>query len=122
MIRRPPRSTRTATLFPYTTLCRSGVEEAAPVGAEQLDRFLACDGAERDRLPRPLERRRIDRTAERLRHAVCDQEERINDADRQQEIERHAGHIGPEIAQRVRLAAREASDQDRKSKRLNSSH
>src|SRR3546814_20390495 len=23
MIRRPPRSTRTATLFPYTTLCRS---------------------------------------------------------------------------------------------------
>src|SRR3546814_8210215 len=74
-----------------------GVEEAAPVGAEQLDRFLACDGAERDRLPRPLERRRIDRTAERLRHAVCDQEERINDADRQQEIERHAGHIGPAI-------------------------
>src|SRR3546814_11926829 len=24
MIRRPPRSTRTDTLFPYTTLCRSG--------------------------------------------------------------------------------------------------
>src|SRR3546814_9668820 len=23
MLRRPPRSTRTATLFPYTTLCRS---------------------------------------------------------------------------------------------------
>src|SRR3546814_13889473 len=26
MIRRPPRSTRTDTLFPYTTLCRSGGE------------------------------------------------------------------------------------------------
>src|SRR3546814_6997468 len=26
MIRRPPRSTRTDTLFPYTTLCRSGVD------------------------------------------------------------------------------------------------
>src|SRR3546814_12060762 len=26
MIRRPPRSTRTDTLFPYTTLCRSVVE------------------------------------------------------------------------------------------------
>src|SRR3546814_11682017 len=26
MIRRPPRSTRTATLFPYTTLFRSGEE------------------------------------------------------------------------------------------------
>src|SRR3546814_13395644 len=25
MVRRPPRSTRTATLFPYTTLCRSGL-------------------------------------------------------------------------------------------------
>src|SRR3546814_13377578 len=28
MIRRPPRSTRTDTLFPYTTLFRSGVHEA----------------------------------------------------------------------------------------------
>src|SRR3546814_11848916 len=28
MIRPPPRSTRTDTLFPYTTLFRSGVEEA----------------------------------------------------------------------------------------------
>src|SRR3546814_6723531 len=27
MIRRPPRSTRTDTLFPYTTLCRAGVLE-----------------------------------------------------------------------------------------------
>src|SRR3546814_18301602 len=35
MIRRPPRSTRTDTLFPYTTLCRS-----APV----------------DRLPQPVDR------------------------------------------------------------------
>src|SRR3546814_15109589 len=25
MLRRPPRSTRTDTLFPYTTLCRAGV-------------------------------------------------------------------------------------------------
>src|SRR3546814_20607641 len=32
MIRRPPRSTRTDTLFPYTTLFRSGVEHGgAPV-------------------------------------------------------------------------------------------
>src|SRR3546814_17611596 len=33
MIRRPPRSTRTDTLFPYTTLFRSGgAEAAAPAG------------------------------------------------------------------------------------------
>src|SRR3546814_10379775 len=30
MIRRPPRSTRTDTLFPYTTLFRSGFRQALP--------------------------------------------------------------------------------------------
>src|SRR3546814_14224146 len=38
MIRRPPRSTRTDTLFPYTTLCRShlvGIEPACIVGSER---------------------------------------------------------------------------------------
>src|SRR3546814_17027677 len=30
MIRRPPRSTRTDTLFPYTTLFRSGVDRVYP--------------------------------------------------------------------------------------------
>src|SRR3546814_5658913 len=30
MIRRPPRSTRTDTLFPYTTLFRSGLEGRSP--------------------------------------------------------------------------------------------
>src|SRR3546814_17007860 len=33
MIRRPPRSTRTDTLFPYTTLFRSGQHGAAAAGA-----------------------------------------------------------------------------------------
>src|SRR3546814_17480958 len=41
MIRRPPRSTRTDTLFPYTTLCRSGrgdvvVGRADPSGREDV--------------------------------------------------------------------------------------
>src|SRR3546814_20322232 len=34
MIRRPPRSTRTDTLFPYTTLFRSAVEFAGDAGEE----------------------------------------------------------------------------------------
>src|SRR3546814_19854290 len=34
MIRRPPRSTRTDTLFPYTTLCRSPAANASRAGAE----------------------------------------------------------------------------------------
>src|SRR3546814_9311587 len=32
MIRRPPRSTRTDTLFPYTTLCRSRYEPGLAYG------------------------------------------------------------------------------------------
>src|SRR3546814_3827520 len=37
MIRRPPRSTRTDTLFPYTTLFRSALFKAAgfPIGADK---------------------------------------------------------------------------------------
>src|SRR3546814_14308971 len=36
MIRRPPRSTRTDTLFPYTTLFRSRVGAAALAGAVEV--------------------------------------------------------------------------------------
>src|SRR3546814_16620148 len=37
MIRRPPRSTRTDTLFPYTTLVRSLDGHAQPFGADHVD-------------------------------------------------------------------------------------
>src|SRR3546814_10517452 len=42
MIRRPPRSTRTDTLFPYTTLFRSGRFPAAG-RADDADEFLIVD-------------------------------------------------------------------------------
>src|SRR3546814_4274434 len=42
MIRRPPRATRTDTLFPYTTLFRSGLITAAGTQA-QLSCTWACD-------------------------------------------------------------------------------
>src|SRR3546814_17942466 len=35
MIRRPPRSTRTDTLFPYTTLCRSAFGLAGRLGCDR---------------------------------------------------------------------------------------
>src|SRR3546814_6493141 len=41
MIRRPPRSTRTDTLFPYTTLFRSFTgDRAVPAGIERARRFF----------------------------------------------------------------------------------
>src|SRR3546814_4684403 len=43
MIRRPPRSTRTDTLFPYTTLFRSSVLRLA-----RFPLFLFCGEIERD--------------------------------------------------------------------------
>src|SRR3546814_3715607 len=53
MIRRPPRSTRTDTLFPYTTLCRSERDSEARCGGDSHGRgehdrgapdFAMCDG------------------------------------------------------------------------------
>src|SRR3546814_17461491 len=57
MIRRPPRSTRTYTLFPYTTLCRSRAEQAAAA------RAAASIRRREDRLERGRERTRIRRAA-----------------------------------------------------------
>src|SRR3546814_4937553 len=42
MIRRPPRSTRTDTLFPYTTLFRSGGRHHLHVGSEASQRDAPC--------------------------------------------------------------------------------
>ena len=88
-----------------------GVEEAAAVGAEHLDRDLRGDRADRDGLLGAFQRRRLDIGAERLRHALPDQEQRVDDADRQQDVERAAGEIDPEIADGLHRGAREAADQ-----------
>src|SRR3546814_7040496 len=52
MIRRPPISTRTDTLFPYTTLFRSAVSEAVRHGGREAELCPGCafgDRAPRDR-------------------------------------------------------------------------
>src|SRR3546814_2997094 len=62
MIRRPPRSTRTDTLFPYTTLFRSGIAElevdhrivGPPAGEQRLERVGA--GRDAHLIIAPLER------------------------------------------------------------------
>src|SRR3546814_953602 len=48
MIRRPPRSTRTDTLFPYTTLFRSGLAKAALKSGARLHGASPVVGLRRD--------------------------------------------------------------------------
>src|SRR3546814_5474201 len=63
MIRRPPRSTRTDTLFPYTTLCLS--HPGAPLHAVRLRELRRCAAAccRRGR-PQPADPVRLDRSEE----------------------------------------------------------
>src|SRR3546814_15599929 len=100
MIRRPPRSTRTDTLCPYTTLFRSmKVNSVAGLtrGAEMRDRVLdlARVGMPDDAIAAVL-------TDEGHRSPSC------------------AGSVLPITVQRIRLGA--GVKADRKSTRLNSSH
>src|SRR3546814_15531052 len=63
MIRRPPRSTRTDTLFPYTTLFRSGCDtrqSARPPAADE--RARPRDGTPRRRRPLGRPRGRVRRS------------------------------------------------------------
>src|SRR3546814_12272683 len=100
MIRRPPRSTRTDTLFPYTTLFRSLPDLVVIV--EKADR------------------------AEAERHAQARPDIGILEIHPQQDRERQAGEDHQPAHRRraalgeVRLGA--VAAEDRKSTRLNSSH
>src|SRR3546814_4386275 len=89
MIRRPPNSTRTDTLFPYTTLFRSEhaafrvagyIQRAVGTGGDARERpHRAGHVADRGQKLRPHPRRRPDRQAERdrvaraTRHVTPDQ-------------------------------------------------
>src|SRR3546814_11673020 len=64
MIRRPPRSTRTDTLFPYTTLFRSGTERAPIIGLSLLHGATA--GSQVDGVAAGAFRRRAPFTDARL--------------------------------------------------------
>ena len=88
-----------------------GVEEAAAVGAQHLDDFLRGDRPLGDHLLGALERGRLGVGAEILRHALPDEEQADDDADRQQDVERAAGEIDPEVADALGRAPGEAADQ-----------
>src|SRR3546814_1695766 len=80
MIRRPPRSTRTDTLFPYTTLCRSGDESGQPHPEQQHARNQhghVVRPEEDDDETDQLEHRedQIDGRAARVEHLLRDEPE-----------------------------------------------
>src|SRR3546814_16397070 len=98
MIRRPPRSTRTDTLFPYTTLFRSAVERRPPRPVARVD--IAVRRGHVQRIDRPQRQRRLDPLG--------------------------AGAVDIAIGEGaivvIDLVGRVAQERDRKSTRLNSSH
>src|SRR3546814_20350363 len=94
MIRRPPRSTRTDTRFPYTTLCRS----LAP-GSHALCHGCRMPVSPADRLS-PLY---VEGVTCPACHEERDEESKARFAERQRQVERAAlrgeQHIGREQAQ-----------------------
>src|SRR3546814_6974955 len=72
MIRRPPRSTRTDTLFPYTTLFRSILERASPQHAGPM---IADDVCQLVRFEVELLHRQTEMIAERLHPSVVSRSE-----------------------------------------------
>src|SRR3546814_9442367 len=114
MIRRPPRSTRTDTLFPYTTLFRSDVFERAGsdralAAVELLDGGISAIGANDHDAAQRVEDQWV-------RNGRLDHDrQRIGRRD-----VRDVTGIGGETL--ARLVARPEQRGDRKSTRLNSSH
>src|SRR3546814_5439830 len=122
MIRRPPRSTRTDTLFPYTTLFRSHLVEAhaGRAGAQHADDDLdrARDRADLDEADAEqpeigVDARRIGFRGERWIHEPAAVGGKADE------------YRGEEAQPPDRISPKGISREarkDRKSKRLNSSH
>src|SRR3546814_19177342 len=104
MIRRPPRSTRTDTLFPYTTLFRSDIFAGEGVGRPRF-----AEAADRVEQHHPVGGHQVRAGAE---EGVV-----IMRADMLEHADRHDAVEAPRVAQR-----KVAIVEDRKSTRLNSSH
>src|SRR3546814_18755671 len=72
MIRRPPRSTRTDTLFPYTTLFRSNSVET-PITERFYAAVIECNESWADA--------RLPMVDDRVRGRLADLSQRLSDAD-----------------------------------------
>src|SRR3546814_3627505 len=122
MIRRPPRSTRTDTLFPYTTLFRSTQGAERLLDRNDLDvvveAHLLTDEEPQGRLPQRQEGGLLQLLV------VVEQRQTIGDDEhgcRRIVVEAHVPRP-VEIDGTLRIGAVGGRLQDRKSTRLNSSH
>src|SRR3546814_10546126 len=121
MIRPPPRSTRTDTLFPYTTLFRSdkarenpgGVGDGLPapkLGGARLHHYGAAA---------KLTHRHVERNAGAGRVLLEDHRQRVPRKGRVR-VGRALGHLKAPLLAAKRVVQHRS--EDRKSTRLNSSH
>src|SRR3546814_4238852 len=106
MIRRPPRSTRTDTLFPYTTLFRSELHKQMHPSGRPLHLLLLCEALCDDLVDGRFHEGGRDCFAISSSLAI---------------VRDHAG-IGADIAFELPQMLEEIASLDRKSTRLNSSH
>src|SRR3546814_3070171 len=123
MIRRPPRSTRTDTLFPYTTLFRSPDDDAAWSVVERPARVR--DQALEEQAAHILETERLAPDHRALeQRARRDALERLDEAAVERRLEIFADRPRPRLVRDAVPAALlfpEAERRDRKRTRLNSS-
>ncbi len=93
-----------------------GVEDAAAVGAELLDRLLAGGGEQGDRLLGAFQRGRIGVGGKGLRLAQRHKGQGDDDRQRQQDVEADAGQIDPEVANLVATVGRECARHRRRNR------
>src|SRR3546814_5814052 len=117
MIRRPPRSTRTDTLFPYTTLFRSLQADAAGANQPQNGRLADVDV--------PAEHRDAGEGRHDLRHDAVGHNLRTGSAGGPDRFDLALIDLLDRLVEQLGAEADRAQpdrDEDRKSTRLNSSH
>src|SRR3546814_9425312 len=122
MIRRPPRSTRTDTLFPYTTLFRS--HKARAEQAQTLVRF----GEQQSAALKTLVETQM-QAAEKLRASVEDNLKTLRgeNAEKLEQMRRTVDEklhetLEKRLGDSFKLVSDRLEQVDRKSTRLNSSH
>src|SRR3546814_2294289 len=123
MIRRPPRSTLTDTLFPYTTLFRSAAARRELLDARpRVDQPRPCDVVSWRRPRRPMVRFRDGQSMDRRRSRAVPwlHISAGRDADRDRGAGRAATLSAAGLSRQK--ACVWAALRDRKSTRLNSSH